>query len=73
MTDEVVPGEEKENMELHLQQFKTIIEQIKIFFNETDVERLASSFLKLEEDNYNLFSFINELNKEVSIRLGLCQ
>lgn len=52
-------------MELRLQEFKKTIDQIKKFFNETDVERLVASYLKLEEDNYNIFSFINELYKEV--------
>ena len=57
----------KELMEVKLQNFKKIMENIKRVFNETDVERLAASFLKLEEDNYNIFSFINELNKEQGV------
>ena len=54
----------RESMELRLQEFKKIIDQIKKFFNETDIERLVASYLKLEEDNYNIFSFINEYYKE---------
>ncbi|KAL0273372.1 UNVERIFIED_CONTAM: hypothetical protein PYX00_006054 [Menopon gallinae] len=58
---------DREMLELHLQEYKAIIGQIKIFFNENDMDRLVSGLLKVEEDNYNLFSFINELNKEMGV------
>lgn len=56
---------DREALELRLQEYRSMIGQIKVFFNENDMDRLVSGFLKVEEDNYNLFSFINELNKEV--------
>lgn len=58
-------GKEREAKELHLQEYKKILDNIKMYFREPDVERVVSSYLKIEEDNFNLFSFINELNKQV--------
>ena len=39
-----------------------------MYFQESDVERVISSYLKIEEDNLNLFRFINELNTQVCVQ-----
>ncbi|KAK6637156.1 hypothetical protein RUM44_007570 [Polyplax serrata] len=65
---------EREAKELHIQEYRKILDNIKMYFKESDVERVIASYLKIEEDNFNLFSFINELNKQVGVlREQLCE
>ncbi|CAH0385664.1 unnamed protein product [Bemisia tabaci] len=50
------------------QQIKTnlmILDQIKTFSSESDIDRLAAQFIKQEEENFALFNYVNELNNEL--------
>lgn len=45
--------------------FEEILSQIKDFCGEADIDRLAAQFVKQEEENFAIFSYVNELNNEV--------
>ncbi|RVE45535.1 hypothetical protein evm_009800 [Chilo suppressalis] len=45
--------------------YVTILEAIKEFTGEDDVDKLISEFTRREEENYALFNYINEVNTEL--------
>lgn len=52
--------------------YHVILQKIKDFSGEDDVDRLAAQFIKQEEENFALFNYVNELNNEVCIYLLCC-
>lgn len=58
--------QQKEATEQLIMAYNSILDQIKQFSGESDVDRLAARFLKQEEENFTLFNYVNELNNEVS-------
>lgn len=58
--------QQKEATEQLITAYNSILDQIKQFSGESDVDRLAARFLKQEEENFTLFNYVNELNNEVS-------
>ncbi|XP_075210206.1 coiled-coil domain containing protein 114 [Lycorma delicatula] len=54
-----------ENIEQKIAVYNDMLEKIKKFSGENDVNRLAVGFLKQEEENFTLFNYVNELNSEV--------
>lgn len=55
----------REQMDEHLRNYQRIFHQIKEFAREENIERLASQFIKQEEENFALFKYVNELNFEL--------
>ncbi|KAK1131274.1 hypothetical protein K0M31_017561 [Melipona bicolor] len=54
--------EEKQNM---IEDYKHILQMIKEFTGEQDIDKLIAHFIKQEEENFALFSYVNELNDEL--------
>ncbi|XP_026671452.1 coiled-coil domain-containing protein 63 [Ceratina calcarata] len=54
--------EEKQNK---IASYKQILHMIKEFTGEHDVDKLIGHFIKQEEENFALFSYVNELNDEL--------
>ncbi|OAD53636.1 Coiled-coil domain-containing protein 63 [Eufriesea mexicana] len=54
--------EEKQNK---ITSYKSILQLIKDFTGEQDVDKLIAHFVKQEEENFALFSYVNELNDEL--------
>lgn len=66
--------EATKEMEEYLDKYSTIVNDIKEQFDESDFDQLVMQFMKLEEDNYNIYSFINELNKKLdAMRDEVCK
>ncbi|XP_034237156.1 coiled-coil domain-containing protein 63 isoform X2 [Thrips palmi] len=57
--------QQREATERLIQQYQAILEQIKEFSGETDIDRLSAQFMKQEEENFALFNYVNELNNEL--------
>lgn len=63
--------QQREATERLIQQYQAILEQIKEFSGESDIDRLSAQFMKQEEENFALFNYVNELNNEVrALRSG---
>ncbi|XP_053999430.1 coiled-coil domain-containing protein 63-like [Hylaeus anthracinus] len=54
--------EKKQNM---ISNYKQILQMIKEFIGEQDIDKLVAHFIKQEEENFALFSYVNELNDEL--------
>lgn len=54
-----------DNLENQIKEIQDVIEKIKRFSDEDDVEKLAAQFTKQEEENFALFNYVNELSHEV--------
>ncbi|KAF7275831.1 hypothetical protein GWI33_011227, partial [Rhynchophorus ferrugineus] len=54
-----------QDLENQLQIYEDTLKKIQEFCNEEDVERIASQFLKQEEENFALFNYVNELGHEL--------
>ncbi|KAG8237694.1 hypothetical protein J437_LFUL016259 [Ladona fulva] len=57
----------KENMERMIHTYQNLLEQIKEFCGESDIDKLAAQFVKQEEENFALFNYVNELNCELEV------
>lgn len=57
--------QQKEATEHLITTYNSILDQIKQFSGENDIDKLAARFLKQEEENFTLFNYVNELNNEV--------
>uniref|UniRef100_A0A1B0CZI3 ODAD1 central coiled coil region domain-containing protein n=1 Tax=Phlebotomus papatasi TaxID=29031 RepID=A0A1B0CZI3_PHLPP len=55
----------QEQLENQLEEYNTILQRIRAFSTEEDVDKLASQFMKQEEENFALFNYVNELSHEV--------
>lgn len=59
---------EKENMEQQIQVYEEILLKIRQFCeNQNDINKIATRYLKQEEENFALFNYINELNHELEL------
>ncbi|KAG5876655.1 hypothetical protein JTB14_029387 [Gonioctena quinquepunctata] len=58
---------EIQSLENQLMVYEKTMEQIQLFCEEDDVQRIASQFLKREEENFALFNYVNELNHEIEL------
>ncbi|XP_047103466.1 coiled-coil domain-containing protein 63 [Schistocerca piceifrons] len=56
---------QREATEKMIESYHSILQKIKEFSGEDDVDRLAAQFLKQEEENFALFNYVNELNNEL--------
>ncbi|XP_018573312.1 coiled-coil domain-containing protein 63-like [Anoplophora glabripennis] len=56
---------EAQNLENQLRLYEDTLTQIKRFCQEEDIQRIASQFVKQEEENFALFNYVNELNHEI--------
>ncbi|KAJ8981964.1 hypothetical protein NQ317_002138 [Molorchus minor] len=56
---------EIEEMENQVRIYDQTLDQIKGFCEEEDTQRIASQYVKQEEENFALFNYINELNHEI--------
>ncbi|XP_076641835.1 coiled-coil domain-containing protein 63 [Halictus rubicundus] len=54
--------EEKQNM---IANYKHILQTIKEFTGQQEIDKLTAHFIKQEEENFALFSYVNELNDEL--------
>ncbi|KZC12586.1 PREDICTED: coiled-coil domain-containing protein 63 [Dufourea novaeangliae] len=54
--------EEKQNM---IASYKQVLHMIKEFTGEQEIDKLTAHFIKQEEENFALFSYVNELNDEL--------
>ncbi|XP_031834856.2 coiled-coil domain-containing protein 63 isoform X2 [Nomia melanderi] len=54
--------EEKQSM---IANYKQILQTIKEFTGEQEIDKLTAHFIKQEEENFALFSYVNELNDEL--------
>lgn len=63
--DEAKRKAELEFKENQLNQYKDLLQRITEFCGEEDIERLAVQFKRQEADNFSLFSYITELNREI--------
>ncbi|KAL1502564.1 hypothetical protein ABEB36_007689 [Hypothenemus hampei] len=59
--------EEKQQQQLEneLEVYESTLKKIQAFCLENDVDRIASMFLKQEEENFALFNYVNELSHEI--------
>ncbi|XP_076235752.1 coiled-coil domain-containing protein 63 [Calliopsis andreniformis] len=55
-------AEEKQNK---IASYKKILHLIKEFTGEEEIDKLTAHFIKQEEENFALFSYVNELNDEL--------
>ncbi|XP_055696619.1 coiled-coil domain-containing protein 63 [Lutzomyia longipalpis] len=55
----------QEQLENQLEEYNTILNRIRAFSTEEDIDKLASQFVKQEEENFALFNYVNELSHEV--------
>ncbi|XP_046387056.1 coiled-coil domain-containing protein 63 [Ischnura elegans] len=58
---------QRETMEKMIYTYQSLLEQIKEFCGESDIDKLAAQFIKQEEENFALFNYINELNSELEV------
>ncbi|CAH1962896.1 unnamed protein product [Acanthoscelides obtectus] len=63
--------DEAESLENQLLVYEKTLEQIQQFIDEKSVDRIASQYLKQEEENFALFNYVNELNHEIEL-LNAC-
>lgn len=56
---------QREAMEALLQQYRRMLDDIFTFTGKSEVDLLAEAFRKDEEENFALFKYINELNREM--------
>ncbi|VEN61372.1 unnamed protein product [Callosobruchus maculatus] len=63
--------DEAESLENQLLLYEKTLEQIQQFIDEKSVDRIASQYLKQEEENFALFNYVNELNHEIEL-LNAC-
>ncbi|XP_030747592.1 coiled-coil domain-containing protein 63 [Sitophilus oryzae] len=54
-----------QDLENQLHVYEETLTKIQTFCNEEDIERIASQFLKQEEENFALFNYVNELGHEL--------
>ncbi|XP_068086979.1 coiled-coil domain-containing protein 63-like [Anabrus simplex] len=54
----------REETERLIAKYEGILDQIREFCGEDDLDRLAARFVKQEEENFALFTYVNELNNE---------
>lgn len=59
--------QQQDNLENLLREYKETLDKIMIFSAEQDVDKLAIQFVKLEEENFALFNYVNELSSEVEM------
>ncbi|XP_066996668.2 outer dynein arm-docking complex subunit 1 [Anabrus simplex] len=57
--------QQREETERKIQKYQGILNQIREFSGEEDVDKLAARFIKQEEENFALFNYVNELNNEL--------
>lgn len=55
----------KENYERQLEEYHAIIDDIKELYAVEDIDSLTTQFKRQEEENFALFSYVNELSHEV--------
>lgn len=55
----------KENYERQLEEYHAIIDDIKELYAVEDTASLTAQFKRQEEENFALFSYVNELSHEV--------
>nr|CAI5850234.1 unnamed protein product [Callosobruchus analis] len=63
--------DEAESLENQLLLYEKTLEQIQQFIDKKSVDRIASQYLKQEEENFALFNYVNELNHEIEL-LNAC-
>ncbi|XP_014476801.1 PREDICTED: coiled-coil domain-containing protein 63-like [Dinoponera quadriceps] len=69
--DRQAKREEKQNK---IEAFTHILQTIKQFTGEQEIDKLTAHFVKQEEENFALFSYVNELNDELeSLQLRMEQ
>ncbi|CAG9861365.1 unnamed protein product [Phyllotreta striolata] len=56
-----------QNMENQIAKLETTMDEIQKFCGEGDVSKIATLYLKQEEENFALFNYVNELNHEIEI------
>ncbi|XP_072381122.1 coiled-coil domain-containing protein 63 [Diabrotica undecimpunctata] len=56
-----------QNLENRLIMLEDTMKQIQKFCDEKDVHKMASQYLKQEEENFALFNYVNELNHEIEM------
>lgn len=56
---------QREQMEALLQQYRQMLDDIFTFTGQSQVDVLAEAFRKDEEENFALFKYINELNRQM--------
>ncbi|XP_055856833.1 coiled-coil domain-containing protein 63 [Episyrphus balteatus] len=59
--------QQKEDFEQQLSEYNGIIQEIKRLYQEEDTNCLAAQFKRQEEENFALFSYVNELSHEVEM------
>ncbi|XP_055906108.1 coiled-coil domain-containing protein 63 [Eupeodes corollae] len=59
--------QQKEDFEKQLSEYDGIIQEIKRLYQEEDNKCLAAQFKRQEEENFALFSYVNELSHEVEM------
>ncbi|KAL1455865.1 hypothetical protein WDU94_000637 [Cyamophila willieti] len=59
--------DQRETLARTIEKFENILQQIRNFCNETDIDRVAALFMKQEEENFALFNYVNELNNECEL------
>lgn len=59
--------QQQDNLENLLREYKETLDKIMVFSAERDVDKLALQFVKLEEENFALFNYVNELSTEVEM------
>lgn len=57
--------QEQQSVQQQIDDFEQLLTHIQALSGEVQVERLAECFRKQEEENFALFSYVNELNAEV--------
>ncbi|XP_014211895.1 coiled-coil domain-containing protein 63-like [Copidosoma floridanum] len=55
----------REEMRNKVAMYSQILKLVKQFTGETEIDKLTAQFLKQEEENFALFSYVNELNDEL--------
>ncbi|XP_023294596.2 coiled-coil domain-containing protein 63 [Lucilia cuprina] len=58
---------QKEAFERQLAEYKEIIDRMKELYQESDTQKLTVQFKRQEEENFALFSYVNELSHEVEV------
>ncbi|CAH1111843.1 unnamed protein product [Psylliodes chrysocephalus] len=56
-----------QNLENQIIQLENTMDQIQKFCGEDDVSKIATLYLKQEEENFALFNYVNELNHEIEL------
>lgn len=63
--DEAKRKYEIESKQNQLNQYRELLRRITVFCGEEDIDRLAIQFKKQEADNFSLFSYVTEMNRQV--------